>query len=171
MTRAALALATLLGITTATPVDAPLECSLASQPDGRVKVSVRNRSSRMIEGEVYPVLILEPSSTGSESDRNYNSFWAPVDLDTGRPYGANQPRGLALRPGQVLELAVAPDTLLWDRCISSVWPNQLLAESVPNGLYSLLLNMEGPGIGARAVSNRLPVAVNQGTIRLLREEP
>jgi hypothetical protein len=171
MMKAMLAFCALLGIATATPIDPPLQCSIGMSAEGRVKISVRNASSRVIEGDVYPFFILEPSSANSESNRNYASFWAPVDLNTGRCYGANQPKRLVLRPAQVIEVEVAPNKLFWARRISSQWPDHLLENSVPNGLYSLLLEIEGPGSNERAVSNRQAATVDKGVMRLLTEHP
>jgi hypothetical protein len=158
-----------VGSAVASSVDPPLQCSLRIIANGRVAASVRNAASRVIEGEVYTHLILEPSSADSESNRNYNSFWAPIGLATGHPRGANQPERLALQPGQVLKVEAAPDKVFWDRRISSQWPDRLLGDCVPDGLYYLLLEIEGPGRNQRTVSHRQSVTVDKGVMRLVLE--
>jgi hypothetical protein len=171
MTRAVLAICILLGTAMAVPVDPPLQCSLGLGADGRVKITVRNVSSGVIKGDIYPAFILEPTSKNSESNRNFGSFWAPVDLDTGRTYGANKPRRITLRPQQVLEVEVAPNKLLWDLRISSRWPNHLIENIAPSGLYSLYLALGVPGSNEECLSNRQPVAVDKNVMRLLPEHP
>jgi hypothetical protein len=136
-----------------------LECSIVAREHSRVEISVRSISGRSVNGEVHSAFKLERSLAGSTGQ-----YWAPVDLDTGRPYGPNQPRSLNLPQGQPLKVTLAPGALLWDRTISSVWPKRPLTELVPDGPYVLYLEIEGPGAGDNAQSNRLTVTVARGVI-------
>src|SRR5262245_12217365 len=134
----------------------PVKCSIAAS-DGGLKATVESTAAVPIEADVHVVLALASADRAPE-------YWAPVDLGTGQPYGANQPRHLRLRPGQILTATLQPAALLWDRSISSVWPSRPLGEVVPSGRYSLRLEIEGPQPGHRATSNSLAVDLHGVTL-------
>jgi len=140
------------------PVD--LECSIAVAQEGRLELRIRNASPFPIDIETYPSVELEALRKGAGRE-----YWAPVDLETGRPYGANQPRRLRMEPGHVRKFEVVPGDLLWDSVISSVLPDRPLAQVVPSGSYGPFVVIQGPGED-RLSSNRLVVTVKDSVLEL-----
>jgi hypothetical protein len=162
----AIALAALAAAGPASPLH--FKCSIAATSGGGV-VAIVSSSSVPIAADVHISLSLESTAPKTTLDPG-TGYWAPVDLDTGLPYGANQPRHLRLRPHETIERVIAPSALSWARDVSAVWPSQELRNAVPNGRYILHLKIEGPG-KERTRSNALAVVVDAGTLSILAKQP
>src|SRR5260221_1820668 len=147
MTQLAIAIATLALIADVRTEPLRLKCTLGAGNDGGVQI--RWESAHIIDADVHTSLVLEPSASQSPRPAS-GGYWAPVDLATGRRYGANQPRRLLLRSGRALVAQVSPAELFWDRQISSVWPSRKLHEAVPAGRCSLHLELEEVATTRRA---------------------
>lgn len=133
-----------------------ITCTARGRSDGNVQFELMSPTA--IDSEGHTHVALEPLNSG---DR----YWAPVDLATGRPYGANQPRRIALHPHAPLVATLSPASLLWQRQISSVWPDRKLQEVVPPGRYRLYLEVQGRG-DLRARSNKVEVVVAAGGLSI-----
>jgi hypothetical protein len=139
----------------------PPECTLAAKGEGRFQLTVKNISAVPLDGEFFPAVALASASPGS-----VGRYWAPIDLKTGRPYGPNQPRRVTLQRGQATTVVVAPETLLWDRTVSSAWPSRPLSEVVPAGRYALYFDLGERETAGRTSSNRLVVVLQDGVLRV-----
>jgi hypothetical protein len=160
----ALALATLAAILASSRLPT-LKCTIALGRDGDVHVVVENTSPAPITADVHVTLGME-SGQGAEI-----AYWAPVDLGTSRPYGANEPRHMNLVPGGAIKAHLTPTSLLWERSISSVWPNKKLGEAVPKGRYTLHLEVELPAPAPILKSNPLAVVVDGNDSKVLAQHP
>ncbi len=139
----------------------PIQCTLAAQGEGRFQLTVKNVSAVLLDGQFFPAVELASTAPGS-----VGRYWAPMDLKTGRPYGPNQPRRVTLQPGQATTVIFAPETLLWDRTVSSVWPGRPLSQIVPAGRYALYVDVEERETAERTGSNRLFVVLQDGVLRV-----
>lgn len=146
----------------ATPPSKPsLRCAISRSEAGGVDATVENAAGGSINADVYPSFLLQPKIVGG------SEYWAPVDLETGRPYFANNPRHLNLKAGQSIRRILAPASLFWNRKISSVWPEQPLCEAVPYGRYELRLEIQGPRGASSSKSNPLEVEVDAAGLSIL----
>jgi hypothetical protein len=139
----------------------PLQCTLAAHSEGRFELTLRNVSVLPLDGEFLPAVELKSTPPGAGG-----WYWAPVDLSTGQTYGPNQPRRIALQPGEATTVVFAPKALLWDHTISSVWPRRPLSQIVPAGRYTLSVRVQEHKTAERTVSNRLVVVQQDGDLRV-----
>jgi hypothetical protein len=123
-----------------------------------------------MDSDAFTVFILEASPC-KEVPKERCSFWAPVDLATGRPFGANQPRHIKLGPGQTVTTVVNPAGLRWERQILSTWPDRKLQEAVEPGTYRLYIEVERTPGANRVRSDGIDVLVLGGNIELGRSAP
>ena len=157
-----------LAIAGGAPAPSPwVKCTVVGASNGIFEVSIESPGA--IDTQAHTTIVLEPHAP-QPSAPSAADYWAPVDLTTGRPYGANQPRHLILKSGQRLVAALSPTNLGWDRQISSAWPQRTLQEAVPPGRYSLHLEIEDTLSTHRARSNELAVVVDEATIRTVQDK-
>lgn len=145
-------------------------CSIAAASGGGVHVAIESTSSKPIAGDVHVAFTLTPAGPTAAQGVEMG-YWAPVDLESGKPYGPNQPRHLTLPPRGVIKKVLVPAKLSWARRISSIWPNRKLAEVVPAGRYTLHLEIEGPPKARKTRSNGLAVVVDARGLGILANLP
>ena len=80
-------------------------------------------------------------------------FWAPFDLEHGRPVNPNASSRVALAAGEVRVVAIDPAELQWGRTFASQWPFQALS-IVPAGHYDAVVRIDALG-----QSNAVPVTI------------
>ena len=98
-------------------------------------------------------------------------YWSPINILDGTPLrleGGKVPKGaIHLEPHEIKQIDLDVTKLLWDRTISSVWPNQRLFDVVLKGNYDLILdvetvrrtNSENNPIVAHIASNKVRIVV------------
>ena len=99
------------------------------------------------------------------------TYWSPVNILDGRALkldAGKVPKGaIHLEPHEIKPIDLDVTKLLWNRDISSVWPNQSLFEVVPKGNYDLIFdyetdrrtNSDNDPIVAHIVSNKVRIVV------------
>jgi hypothetical protein len=74
------------------------------------------------------------------------AYWSPVNILSGTPLklrAGKVPEGaIHLEPGETKAMKFELTKLLWNKSISSVWPDQRLFEVVPKGNYDLIFGVE-----------------------------
>jgi len=103
-------------------------------------VRIRNIS----DGPVDLVGTYSFELTGADSQPV--AYWSPVNIQDGSPLKLDDgkvPTGtIHLKPHEIKTINIDVSKLLWNRNLSSVWPNQSLFEVVPKGNYDLIFDVE-----------------------------
>jgi hypothetical protein len=94
----------------------------------------------------------------TRADAQPMAYWSPVNILDGSPLKLDEgkvPEGtIHLEPHEIKAINLDVSRLLWDRNISSVWPNQSLFEVMPKGIYDLIFDVE---IARRTNSDNNPI--------------
>ena len=82
----------------------------------------------------------------TSADAQPMAYWGPVNILDGSPLKLDDgkvPKGtIHLEPHEIKAINFDVSKLLWNRNISSVWPNQSLFEVMPVGTYDLIFEVE-----------------------------
>ena len=124
--------------------DPSITCTIATEDRGTLAITFKNTSLTDVDAEIFPAMILELSDPQANAPGPRDNYWAPLDVKSARPRGPNQASRLRLRPGETIRNVVPLSRLLWDRSISSAWPDRTIDEIAPFGRYTLYLEVEGP---------------------------
>ena len=84
-------------------------------------------------------------------------YWAPFDISTGA--STKEWQHLSnLKKSRSVQLV--PSRLMWASALSSVWPSDTMAKSVPPGLYTLRAEIEMSGRTTVESNRRLSIVAN-----------
>jgi hypothetical protein len=123
-----------------------------------VKVDVRATTARV---GISAALQLQRVDVDDEVEAMRDTYWAPVDLPSGKPLLPNTLSRLPPFSGK-LACQVSACELLWSRSISSTWPAGKFGDTVPSGMYRLSVAIElvaPDGHRQRTVSNHVLIEV------------
>lgn len=118
---------------------------------GEVSATIQFEGAAEIS--VMPSINLVALPKGSDLRRS--EYWAPFDLVTG---ASTRERQNLTPVSEVLSVRLVPARLLWAPAISSVWPSQTFAKTVPPGRYSLQVQLEFDA-GKTILSNEVEIAI------------
>ncbi len=70
-------------------------------------------------------------------------YWGPFDLQRFAPIGPNLRTTLELDAGATKRIVIDLRDLLWGKSIHSIWPSTPFGEAIPEGSYSVTVELEG----------------------------
>lgn len=123
-----------------------------------VKLRVQNSVKVEVSGICAFTLVRQAKN---ESEREWDNFWAPLQLQKGKAGPTRGPVPSRLDAHQQFDLEIDLRKLKWGRSVQAPWPNRGLSDIVSAGNYELFFDIElREGANTKRVkSNKVIVSI------------